>query len=182
MVLILSVNSHNGYAICSRKMFFVSGEFIRAKGRRILKDFYKYLPNGRIIQLIFSNGWFGSFKKKNKFKSWKRHGESGESDTTGITFKLPELRSRLAQCRSCNIFNAEECGLYYPQPSTVTIGPARLRGRKNRKYHVTFLFCVNANDIEKLPPMVVGSAENPRCFLGVAAHGMGFDYDFSKKS
>ena len=83
----------------------------------------KDLPDSRKIQLMFSNGWFESFKKSNKFKCFKNHIECGDADTTAITPELPALRFRLAQYRSCDIFNADECVLYYRQPPTVTIEP-----------------------------------------------------------
>ena len=123
---------------------FVSGEFNCEKGRWILADLNKDLPDSRKIKQMFSNGWFESFKKRNMFKCFNRYDESGDVDTTAVTSELPVLRSHLALYRSCEIFNADECGLYYRQSSTVTIALALLRDRKNWKDRVTFLFCVNA--------------------------------------
>lgn len=51
-------------------------------------------------------------------------------------------------------------------PPKITIGLGRLRGKKKSKLRATFLACSNADGTERYPLLVIGSAENPRCFQG----------------
>ena len=97
-----------------------------------------------------------------------------------------ELRSlhyeRLLFYHSNDIFNVEECGLFYLLPPIITVRPARLRAKKKRKERITFQFCTNSDVTEKLKPLVIGSAKNPSCFREATAENLGFDYQSSRKS
>ena len=46
----------------------------------MLEELNASLPNDARISLQFSNGWVDSFKKRNKFKYYRVHGEDVDTD------------------------------------------------------------------------------------------------------
>ena len=99
----------------------------------------------------FTNGWLYDFKKRNHFKCFKSHGESGDADHAAATAELPQLRRIVAQHSANDVYNADEFGLYYSCAPNATIGPAPLCGRKKSKERVTFLVCTNILGTDRLP-------------------------------
>ncbi len=66
-------------------------------------------------------------------------------------------------------------------PSTTTIAPARLPGKKSIENWYTCLGCVNAGGSEKKPLLIVGKSANPRCFRGATTTDLNLHYDSSAK-
>lgn len=110
------------------------------------------------------------------------HGESGDADIKGAREALPELRRLASEYRPSDVFNVDECGLYYTAAPTKTVGPAPLPGRKKSKERVTFLMCTNSDGSERFPPLMIGKARQPRCFGGATGAQLGFDYDNGGKA
>ena len=68
------------------------------------------------------------------------------------------------------IYNADESGLIYKFLSNVTLVSSNEKhapGRKNSKERITIMACTNANENHKLPLMLIGKSNNPRCFKNV---------------
>ena len=130
-----------------------------------------------------SNGWLESWQKRHNVKLAQLHGESGEVSEQTVadwTKRLPELTSGYDQA---DIFNADETGLYYralTSRSMVVAGDPR-RGTKSAKERVTVLLGCSATG-EKLKPLVIGKAENPRCFRGVDKALLPVSYHANKKA
>ena len=134
------------------------------------------------IDLTFSNGWISKFEKRNNFKAYKSHGESGDADEEAIRNAMPSLRATLSMYRLNDIFNADEYVLFYTEAPNITIGPGPLKGNKKRKDRITFLVCANVDGTERLPPLVIGRSKNPQSFDGQERSEHGFDYHHSKKA
>ena len=66
-------------------------------------------------------------------------------------------------------------------PTTTTIGPGRLRGKKKGKQRTTFLASCNADGTELYQLLVDGNAQNPRCFQGRDIANDGLVYRCSPK-
>lgn len=116
-----------------------------------------------------SKGWFERFKKRNNVASKPMHGESGAVDGTAVenwrNHRLAELRSAYPDH---DIFNLDEAALFYkmlPNRTFTSRGEA-CAGAKQRKDRITILFGANAAGDEKLPLLIIGKAQNPRCFRG----------------
>ncbi|XP_042913841.2 tigger transposable element-derived protein 6-like, partial [Parasteatoda tepidariorum] len=65
-----------------------------------------------------------------------------------------------------NIFNADETGLFYQclPDKTAIFKDEACRGGKQSKAHLTLLLAANEAGTEKLPPLMIGRSEKPRCF------------------
>ena len=59
-----------------------------------------------------------------------------------------------------DIFNADEFGVFFKQPPNSVVGPGRLSGRKKKKDRVTFLACSNSDGTERLPLLVIRTAQS----------------------
>jgi len=68
-----------------------------------------------------------------------------------------------------NIFNCDETGLFYRLMPNKTIAykGENCHGGKQSKERLTVLLCANADGSDKLKPLIIGKAKNPRCFKNV---------------
>ena len=81
-----------------------------------------------------------------------------------------------------DIFNADECGLFYClAPDTATAQQA-LPGRKKAKHRITVMPCASADGTEKIELMVIGHSVRPRCIKKKTGRELGFDYHANKKA
>lgn len=55
------------------------------------------------------------------------------------------------------------------------------KGGKKAKERFTVLLCASATG-EKLKPLVIGKANNPRCFRGINKGSLGIDYEANNKA
>ncbi|GES93080.1 CENP-B homolog protein 2-like [Rhizophagus clarus] len=63
--------------------------------------------------LQFSSSWLQGFKKRNRIRQKKLHGEAASSDQTAIDEALPLLRSKCASYPLERIYNMDKTGLFY---------------------------------------------------------------------
>jgi hypothetical protein len=80
------------------------------------------------------------------------------------------------------IYNADESALYWkmlPDKTLVLSQEKNAPGRKTIKERVTFLLCANADGSNKLKPLVIGKAQNPRAFKNAQ---IPVDYKASKNA
>ena len=82
-----------------------------------------------------------------------------------------------------NIFNADETALYFQQlpERTLERGHSGASGSKRSKDRLTLMLCCSAAG-EKLPPLVIGKYQNPRCFRGKDRKFLPCNYDASKNA
>ncbi|RLN69347.1 hypothetical protein BBP00_00000400 [Phytophthora kernoviae] len=101
----------------------------------------------------WSNGWLQKFYTRHGFRSFKGHGDSRVVVETMIS----DLQRKLQGYELRNIFCMDETGLLYSMP------PEKKKIGQSRK-RFTIAFSCNADGSERLPPLFVGKAENPRGF------------------
>ena len=115
-----------------------------------------------------SNGWLECWQKRYSVKLATLSGESAEVPQDVVddwSKRLPALTEGYVLA---DIYNADETGLYFralPSRSMVIKGDPR-KGIKTSKDRITVLLACSAAG-EKLTPLVIGKAANPRCFRGV---------------
>ncbi|GBN25987.1 Tigger transposable element-derived protein 6 [Araneus ventricosus] len=118
----------------------------------------------------FSSGWLHKFKLKHGITGKTVSRETGYVDCEKvddwIQNQLPDL---IKGYERIDIFNANETGLFYTlQPSkTLAIKSDTRHGGKKSKVRLTVILCVNADGSEKLPPLIIGKSQKPRCFKNV---------------
>ena len=130
-----------------------------------------------------SNGWLESWRKRFGVRSAALSGESAsvrEEDVADWSKRLPTICTGY---EARNIFNADETGLFYrclPNRSMVQKADS-CKGGKNAKERVTVLLGSSVIG-EKLKPLVIGKAANPRCFKGINKGTLGVHYESNCKA
>lgn len=114
-----------------------------------------------------SRGYVDKFVKRHDIRLLKITGEKLSSNIAVIDKYVEdfaqEMRSRNLQ--ACQIFNADESGLYFKAISSTTYvdkDSPSAPGRKMHKERLTFMPCANMDGSLKLPLMLIGKSKNPR--------------------
>ncbi len=68
------------------------------------------------------------------------------------------------------------------QQADNSLATKQLEGRKQNKERLTLVVCCNANGSDKLPFLVIGKYENPRCFKNVNRDSFGCKYQSNPKA
>lgn len=152
------------------------------KGQKLLSDANARLPEGQNKDFKLWQGWLEKFKKRLGLRVLKSYGESGDADVESLRRELPRIKNILKNYEPKNIFNADECGLFYKMAPDKAIEKERLYGRKKMKDRITFLPFANADGTEKLELMIIGRAARPRPFKKKSGAQMGFDYYSNTKA
>ncbi|XP_071041913.1 tigger transposable element-derived protein 6-like [Parasteatoda tepidariorum] len=82
-----------------------------------------------------------------------------------------------------DIFNADECGLFYramPNKTLATIGDKCKDGKISKERITILLSCSSTG--EKLKPLVIGKARKPRCFKKVNVKNLPVSWHGNKKA
>ena len=119
-----------------------------------------------------SDGWIQKMMRRNNVATQVKHEDaSSVSQATSDGWK-EKLKVYLKGYNANDIFNLDEMGLFYSLlPSkTHAIKGNKLNTGKGSKIRVTLLVGSNMSGSEKLPLLLIGRAENPRCFKG-SSHG-----------
>lgn len=150
----------------------------------------KDLPvSGRLIvemghtDFAASNGWLISWQRRHNVKFGTLCGESAEVSEETCQDWMKRIPQLTAGYGLKDIYNADETGLYYralPNRSMVVAGDPR-RGTKTSKERLTVLLACSASG-DKLKPLVIGKAENPRCFRGLDKSLLPVTYRSNKKA
>ena len=71
----------------------------------------------------FSKGWASAFCKRNAFRKFRQHGESGDApiDTPEVQAILSTIKAEIATYDPEDIYNMDETGLFYNMPPDSTI-------------------------------------------------------------
>uniref|UniRef100_A0A023GKX0 Putative tigger transposase n=1 Tax=Amblyomma triste TaxID=251400 RepID=A0A023GKX0_AMBTT len=114
-----------------------------------------------------SNGWLERFKKRHGVTSKTIVGESAavSRDTVDV-WRQHRLQALLEKYEDKDIYNLDEAAFFYKMlPNrTFTTPGASSSGGKQSKERVTVLLGANATGEDKLPLLILGKAEKPRCF------------------
>ncbi len=127
----------------------------------------KYATMLKQTEFKASSGWLDGFKKRQQL-SWKSIvGQAGLVDTdvteNYVNRVLPKL---IENYEAKDIFNADETALFYKATPEKTLYYKQLPANhvKTEKERLSMLFCANMDGSEKLKPVLIGKAANPRCF------------------
>jgi hypothetical protein len=117
-----------------------------------------------------SNGWIKGFKQRHSvvYKTVSEECKSVDSSTVEEWRK--EQLLKIFYCyEPMNIYNADETGLFFrlPPNKTLSLKGDPCNGGKNSKERIMVLLDCNGDGTDKLPPLVIGKSENPRCFKNV---------------
>ena len=126
-----------------------------------------------------SNGWLQSLNRRFNFSYKTFSGEASDVSESSVNewkAKLPELTIGY---EPKDIFNFDETAIFYkllPKKSSVKKGLKAI-GRKKLEQRITVGLCCSATG-EKLKPLVIGSAQKPRCFANIKykINSLGIDY------
>lgn len=115
-----------------------------------------------------SNGWLESFKKRHNISQKILCGESHDVDMETVDSFKRRISDLLENYKKEDIFNADECGLFYKAMPNRTLAMAgdKCKDGKISKERITILLSCSSTG-EKLKPLVIGKAKKPRCFKKV---------------
>lgn len=80
------------------------------------------------------------------------------------------------------VWNANEFGLFFRQPSRRSLSATPVRSKMKVKTRPAFLACCNSDGTEKYSLMVIGRARRPRPFGRKSGKKLGFDYRANRKA
>ena len=96
--------------------------------------------------------------------------------------RTPKTEGNCGTVCQKDVFNADECGLFFSMAPDKTIAAEPLPGCKKAKERITFMPCANADGSEKFELMVIGHAWKPGVFKKKTGAELGFDYHANKKA
>ena len=130
-----------------------------------------------------SGGWLDRFKLRHGIVFREVCGEAAAVDDGTVASWLDKsLPPLLSSYHPRDVFNADETGVFYrllPNKTLCFKGDS-CHGGKLSKERITAMVCANMDGSEKLPLMVIGKFERPRCFKNVKT--LPVDYRFNKKA
>ncbi|XP_055907142.1 tigger transposable element-derived protein 6-like [Eupeodes corollae] len=110
-------------------------------------------------------GWLWRWQKRNRIVFKRMQGEMSSADFEGAESFRSLIPTLVQNYAACDIFNADESGLFYKAlpTSTLTQRGSNVHGFKSSKDRLTLLFICNATgDYKKI--IVIGKTKKPRCF------------------
>ncbi|UYV84496.1 TIGD4 [Cordylochernes scorpioides] len=117
-----------------------------------------------------SGGWIERWKARHGIKLRNICGESADVNRETMTNWLTDVMPNIISNYACkDIFNADETGLFWrllPDKKLHFKGET-CTGGKASKERITILLCCNMDGSEKMQPLVIGKAKQPRCFRGI---------------
>ena len=139
-------------------------------GKIVQEKALQYAEELEIDNFHASDGWLDRWKKRNSIAFKVVAGESAsvseEMVAPWIETTLPTI---LSQFKPEDIYNVDECGLFYQAlPNrTLHLSKEKCHGGKQSKVRIIVLCGANAVVGNKLPLFVFGKSKQPRCFKGV---------------
>lgn len=143
-----------------------------------------------------SNGWMEKFKHRFGIQFKTEHGEAATVNVESLEeWRQTVLLDELAKFSPNDVFNADETGLFWQLLPNKTmafkglflkyvhrifmITGEKCAGGKKSKERITVLVGANMSGTEKLPLLVIGKSDKPRCFKGAK---IPVDYKANKKA
>ena len=117
-----------------------------------------------------NSGWLDRFKARHGIVCWAISGESAVVDTEIVDdWTQNKLANLIQNYKPCDIFNADETGLFYKLlPSrTLQMKGETCHGGNKSKDRLTIMVTAKMDGTEKLKLLVIGKFQNPRCFKGI---------------
>jgi hypothetical protein len=157
----------------------LSKEIIQAKGHELAT---RILDVSLAAEFKFSNGWFESFCKRNAFKSFSIHGESGDAQMDNIEDQINEIKAKIASYSPEDVYNMDETAYFYNLAPDKTIARRQIEGAKKDKIRLTIALTCNTTGTDRFELLILGHAEKPRCFKKKTARELGFYYMSNTKA
>jgi hypothetical protein len=114
-----------------------------------------------------SNGWLGRFKLRHGVVFREICGEAAAVDENVVRSWIDKrLLGLVASYEPRNVFNADETDVFFRllPDKTFCFKGNSCHGGKQSKERITAMVCANMNGTEKIPLMIIGKFERPRCF------------------
>ena len=142
----------------------LSGPIVMAKALSFASQL-----NGEGNSFKASQGWLNKFKIRYGIRQLDVAGEKLSADTTEIESFRSALKAKVEELglTQDQIYNADESGLLWrglPDKTLAHKDEKSAPGHKKAKERITVLFTVNATGTHKLPPLIIGKSQKPRCF------------------
>ena len=168
--------SYKFFIDCITHLIAVSGPILQQKALDFAKDL-------GITGFQASNGWLDSFKKRHNIAGFSMIGESGAVSDAVVVDWTAKLADITAGYADEDQFNTDETGCFWRQTTTKTLflKGEKCKGGKQSKERVTVLLTANLAG-EKEKPLVIGKAENPRCFKNIDKPSLPVVYKHNKKA
>lgn len=125
-----------------------------------------------------SSGWLQRFKDRHGIVCKKICGEENSVNSETVdTFLKNTLPLLLKKYKPCDIYNADETGLFWKAlpDRTLHIRGQKCSGGKCSKERLTVLVACNMDGSDKLPLFVIGKSKKPRCFKNVKTLPLQYD-------
>ena len=154
----------------------ISGPIVQEKAMQFAEEL-------QLSDFKGSNGWLDKWKGHYNIKSFKVSGESASVDVEVVANYQERLPTIIGECDPSNIFNCDETGLYFralPDKTLCAKGQSS-KGVKAAKDRVTVMLACSAVG-EKLKPLVIGKAKNPRCFKNINVSQLPVHYTANQKA
>jgi hypothetical protein len=115
------------------------------------------------------SGWITRFKDQHGLVCKNVARESAAMDSESTEAWLERLPFLLEGYEQCEIYNADETGLFYNvlPDRTLALKGESSHGRKNYEDRLTDLLCVNSNGSDKQVPIVIRKSPKLRCFKNI---------------
>ena len=130
----------------------------------------------------YSNGWLHRFKTRCGITGQVICGESARVDPEVISQGRERAMNLIKDYALENVYNLDETGLFFrmlPDRSLTTAD--KTKGAKKPKDRISVMLCSNADGSDKLKPLIIGKAQNPRCFKNFSPD-LYCDYYANKKA
>lgn len=116
-----------------------------------------------------SNGFLERFKKRHNISFKVISGESASVNPDTINDWINRMPDIINGYNPDDIFNMDETGLFYKvlPEKTLTFRGEKCSGGKRAKERLTVIICSNMSGTEKMPLLVIGKSQNPRCLRNV---------------
>lgn len=124
----------------------------------------------------FLDGWLAASKHRHGIKEYKSHGESGSVDVQQGELEMEKIQKILANYDLDDIYNMDETGYYFALQPDRGLSTEQLEGKKKDKRRITVALTCNGTGRDRLPPWIIGTAKNPRCFKNINRATLGCHY------
>lgn len=115
----------------------------------------------------FSNGWLQKFQHRYNISLKRKHGEAGSVDEEAVRQGREKMQRLTDPYARSDIYNMDETAYYYMQePATTLSRRKKVAGKKKDKRRLTMALATNADGSDKLPPLFIGTAAQPRPLRG----------------
>lgn len=98
-----------------------------------------------------------------------------------IAQEMPGIQREPMTFSARGTWNADELCLFYQQTPGWTLSKGIFSGHKKNKTRMTFLASCNADGLEKMPLMMIGTAQNPRSLKNNQDRSLGATTTRTKK-